>query len=404
MAVTAGSDSDVVLVSGARTPIGKFGGALKDLRAHELAAIAIQETLRRTGIDPALLDEVIVGDVIQCCDEAPTARVASVVAGIPVEVPAYTVQKNCASGMQALWCARTQILSDDSALVMVAGTESMSSAPYLLNSTRWGQRLGHGQTTDVVTELFGNGTGFMIGESVINGVTAENIAEKFGISRTEQDEVALRSQNNAEAAIKTGAFKEEIVPVTIKTRKGDVTVDTDEHPRFGLTMEDLTRLKPAFKEGGTVTAGNSSGINDGAAAALVASRKKAKELGLVPMARIVGQACAGVDPRTMGWGPVPATEKLLAKTGIQVDEIGLVELNEAFAAQYVACERGLGLDRNRVNVLGSGIALGHPVGCTGLRIVLTLAYEMRRRGIRYGLATLCVGGGQGMSTLIELEI
>ena len=396
------SRSDVVIVSAVRTPIGKFGGGLKDIRAFQLAGMAMEAALSRAGVDKGAVDEVIAGDCIQCPDEANTARTAALSIGIPVEVPAYTVQKQCSSSMQALSSARTQILAGDAETVLVVGVESMSNAPYVLKNARWGQRINHGELTDTIWELLYSGSG-LLGERMIMGETAENLVWKYGISRQEQDEIALRSNNNAEQALKNGTFKEEIVPVSVKTRKGETVVDTDEHPRFGQTIEELAALKPVFRKNGTVTAGNASGINDGAAAVVVMSRAKAEELGLKPMGRIVAQTSAGVQPAIMGYGPVPATEKLLARTGIALRNIGLVEVNEAFAAQYLACEKGLGLDRDRVNVNGSGIGLGHPVGCTGIRLIVSLLHEMRRRNERYGLATLCVGGGMGMSTLLELE-
>lgn len=395
------SEKDVVIVSAVRTPITKFGGGLKDLRAFQLAGKAMEAALSKAGMEKGAIDEVIVGDCIQCVDEVNTARTAALSIGIPVEVPAYTVQKQCSSSMQALSSARTQILAGEAEIVLVAGVESMSNAPYVLKSARWGQRLSHGELTDSITELLYSGSG-LLGQKMIMGETAENLALKYNISRQEQDEVALRSHRNAEQAVKSGRFKEEIVPVVVSTRKGNTVVDTDEHPRFGLTMEELAGLKPMFKKDGTVTAGNASGINDGAAAVVVTTRAKARDLGLKPLARVVGQASAGVAPEIMGYGPVPSTQKLLARTGVSLDQIGLIEVNEAFAAQYLACEKGLGLDREKVNVNGSGIGLGHPVGCTGIRLVVSLIHEMRRRNERYGLATLCVGGGMGMSTLLEL--
>lgn len=399
----SGRDRDVVIVSAVRTPIGKFGGSLKDFRAYQLAGIAMQAALDKAGVEMLSVDEVIAGDCIQCPDEGNTARTAALSIGIPVEVPAYTIQKQCSSSMQALSSARMQILAGEADVVLVAGVESMSNAPYILKSARWGQRLNHGEMTDSIWELLFSGSG-LVGRKTIMGETAENLAERYGISRQEQDEVALRSHESAERGISSRKFKEEIVPVVVKSRTGGETiVETDEHPRFGLTMDDLSSMRPAFKKGGTVTAGNASGINDGAAAVVVTSRSKARELGLTPLVRVVAQASAGVPPEIMGYGPVPATQKLLTRAGIALSDIGLVELNEAFAAQYIACERGLGLDREKVNVNGSGIGLGHPVGCTGIRIVVSLLHEMRRRGERYGLATLCVGGGMGMSTLLELE-
>ncbi len=393
---------DVVIVSGCRTPIAKFGGSLKDLRAHQLAGVVMREALKRAGLTGAELDEVIAGDCVQCPDEANTARTAALAIGIPVEVPAYTVQKQCSSSMQALASARAQILAGDAETVLVVGTESMSSAPYVLSTARWGQRLMHGEMTDAVWELLHSGSGFS-DEKMIMGQTAENLAARYAISREEQDEVALRSHRNAEAATAAGRFVEEIVPVTLRSRKGETLFAQDEHTRLGLTREELRGLKPAFRKDGTVTAGNSSGLNDGAAAAVVTTRGWAEARGLTPLVRVVAQTSAGVDPKIMGYGPVPATEKLLARTGLALADVGLWEVNEAFAAQYLACEKGLGLDREKVNVNGSGIGLGHPVGCTGLRIVVSLAHEMRRRGERYGVATLCVGGGMGMATLLELE-
>ncbi len=396
------TDRDAVIVGAVRTPIGKFGGGLRDVRAHRLAALVMQEVLARAGIGAESLDEVIAGECIQCPDEANTARTAALAAGIPVEVPAYTVQKQCSSSMQALASARLQILAGEADAVLVVGVESMSNAPYVLKTARWGQRLTHGEMTDSLWELLNSGSR-ILGQEMIMGLTAENLAERHGIGRREQDEVALRSHRNAEAAVRSGRFRDEIVPVRVPAKKGETVVDRDEHPRFGLTLEDLERLPPVFKKNGTVTAGNSSGLNDGAAAAVVLSRARARELGLEPLGRIVAQASAGVPPEIMGYGPVPATRRLLERTGVSLADIGLVELNEAFAAQYIACERDLGLDRERTNVNGSGIGLGHPVGCTGLRLVVSLLYEMRRRGVELGLATLCVGGGMGMATLVEAE-
>jgi len=395
-------DKDVVIVGAVRTAIGKFGGSLKDLRAYQLAGAVMETALARAGVEKAAVDEVIAGDCIQCVDEANTARTAALSIGIPVEVPAYTVQKQCSSSMQALSCARTQILAGDADIVLVVGVESMSNAPYVLKTARWGQRLNHGELTDAIWELLYSGSG-LLGRRMIMGETAENLTLKYGISRQEQDEVALRSHRNAERAVRNGTFREEIVPVAVNSGKGMSNVDTDEHPRIGLTMEELAALKPAFRKDGTVTVGNSSGINDGAAAIVVASRIRSRDLGIAPLARIVAQTSAGVSPEIMGYGPVPATQKLLGRAGVPLKEIGLIEVNEAFAAQYIACEKGLGLDREKVNVNGSGIGMGHPVGCTGIRLVVSLLHEMRRRNERYGLATLCVGGGMGMSTLLELE-
>ncbi len=396
--------TDVVIVSAARTAIGRFGGALKEVRASRLAAHVMQEALRRAnGLDAALIDDIVVGDCIQCWDEANTARTAALMAGLPAQVPAFTVQRQCSSSMQALVSGVQQIRSGDSEIVLVAGVESMSSAPYYLSNARWGMRLMNHEITDAVWELLYSGSR-LLGEPMLMGITAENLAEKYSISRQDQDELALRSHNKAEAAIAAGRFKDEIVPFEISGSKGQKTIfEQDEHPRFGLSIADLAKLKPAFKEDGTVTAGNSSGLNDGAAAAILMSRKKAGELGLAPLARIVSYAAAGVEPHLMGYGPVPSTRNALSKAGMVLRDIGLVELNEAFAAQYIACERALDLDRSRTNVNGSGIGLGHPVGCTGLRIVVSLIYEMARRNVETGLAALCVGGGMGLTTIVAQD-
>ncbi len=397
-------NKDIVIVSAVRTAIGKFGGTLKEVKASRLAAHVMKEALRRANNpDPLLIDEIIVGDCVQCFDEANTARTAALMAGLPFQVPAYTVQRQCSSSMQALASGVQQIQTGNAEIVLVGGVESMSSAPYYMDNARWGMRLQNREVTDAVWEMLHSGSR-LLGEPMIMGITAENLAAKYSISRRDQDEVAVQSHNKAEAAIKAGRFKEEIAPFELPGKKGQSSFfDQDEHPRFGLTMADLENLKPVFRPDGTVTAGNSSGLNDGAAAALIMTREKAKELGLAPMARIVAQAAAGVEPHLMGYGPVPSTEKTLKKAGMGLEDIQLIELNEAFAAQYIACERGLGLDRAITNVNGSGIGLGHPVGCTGLRIVISLAYEMARRNLEVGMATLCVGGGMGMTTIIARD-
>jgi acetyl-CoA C-acetyltransferase len=395
---------DIVIVAAVRTAIGKFGGALKEVRASRLAAHVMREVLRRAdNLDANLLSDIIAGDCVQSFDEANTARTAALMAGLPVHVPAFTVQRQCSSSMQALASGVQQIRCGDSDIVLTAGVESMSSAPYYLGNARWGMRLMNHEVTDSVWEMLHSGSR-LLGEPMIMGITAENLAEKYKISRAEQDQVALESHNKAEAAIKAGRFKQEIVPFEVPAGKGKVAVfDQDEHPRFGLTMADLTKLKPAFRNDGTVTAGNSSGLNDGAAAAILMTKERARELGLTPMARIVAHGVAGVEPSLMGYGPVPATRKALEKAGMSLRDIQLIEVNEAFAAQYIACERGLGLDRAITNVNGSGIGLGHPVGCTGLRIVVSLIHEMARRDLELGLATLCVGGGMGMTTILARD-
>jgi acetyl-CoA C-acetyltransferase len=395
------SDKDVVIVSACRTPIGSFGQSLRDVKAHELAALVMKEALRRANIEGAALSDVIFGNCLMGSDEANVARTASLKAGIPVDIPATSVQRQCASGMSAVVFGSQQIIAGDSDIVLAGGVESMSNAPYVLWKARWGLRLTHSELTDAMWELLHSGSG-LLGEPYIMGQTAENLAEKYNISREEQDQVAYESHKKAAAAIDSGRFNDEIVPVPIPQKKGELKLfEKDEHVRRDVTLENLATLKPAFKKNGTVTAGNASGINDGAAALVLTTAKRANELGLKPLARIAGNAFAGVEPHLMGYGPVPAVNKLLKKTGKKLDDIDLIELNEAFAAQYLACEKGLGLDRSKVNVNGSGIALGHPVGCTGARIIVSLIYEMKKRNSKWGIATLCVGGGMGGAVLIE---
>lgn len=387
---------NIVIAAAARTPIGSFGGALKDVLANELATIVIKEVVKRAGIEPSMVEEVILGNCIMRSDEANIARMAALKAGLPIETSAFTIQRQCSSGMQAVVSGFQEIALGDTEIVVAGGTESMSNAPYVLKDARWGKRMQHGQLTDAMWELLHDPN-----YNIIMGMTAENLAEKYNISREEQDEIALRSHRNAAAATEKGYFKEEIVPVEIQTRKGVKIVDTDEHIRPNITMEDLASLKPVFKKDGTVTAGNASGVNDGASAVLLMKESKAKELGIKPLARIVSYAWAAVEPWLMGYGPVPATQKLLKKAGISLSDIDLFEFNEAFAAQYLACEKLLGLNREVVNVNGSGVGLGHPVGSTGCRIIISLIHEMKRRNNRLGLASLCVGGGMGMSILVE---
>jgi len=396
--------NDAVIVAMGRSAIGDFGGSLVSLKAHALGAQVITAVLDQCKVDPALFDDVILGDCMQCPDEANTARTAMLKAGLPVDVPAVTIQRQCSSAMQALGMAATYIKAGEYGLVLAGGVESMSNAPYVSYDTRWGARLTHKGLQDSMWEMLHSGSPLLDPPGYIMGQTAENLARKYEISREDQDEVALRSHNNAEAAINGGKFKDEIVPIAVPQRKGDPKIfDTDEHVRRGLAMGDLSRLKPAFAKDGTVTAGNASGLNDGSAICLVASRAKAEELGLTPLAKIHSFAVAGCPPELMGWGPVPSTQKLLKKTGVSLSDIELIELNEAFAAQYLACERGLELNREITNVNGSGVGLGHPVGCTGARIVISLLGEMKRRNLSLGLATLCVGGGMGMSMLVENE-
>lgn len=398
------SKRDAVIIALARSPIGDFGGSLMSLRAHQLAAQVIEQVVATSGIDTGELDDVILGDCVQCPDEANTARTAALAAGIPDHVPAATIQRQCSSAMQALGFAAQAIWLGQAEMILAGGVESMSNAPYVLKQARWGARLRHGQMSDAMWDMLYSGSTLLDPPGYIMGQTAEKLAKMHDISRQEQDVIALRSHNNAEAAITSGKFAQEIVPIMVPQRKGGPkTVDTDEHVRMGMKIEDLAKLKPVFIADGTVTAGNSSGLNDGAAICLVTSREKAGQLGAKPLAKIHSFAAAGCDPSIMGWGPVPATQKLLKQTGVSLKDIELIELNEAFAAQYLACEKGLGLDREITNVNGSGVGLGHPVGCTGARIVISLIQEMHRRGNQLGLATLCVGGGMGMSMLVETE-
>ncbi len=392
---------DVVIVSAVRSAIGTYGGQFRDVTAVPLGVPVMKEAIRRAGIDPALIDDVGWG----CCyqrarNEVNVARVTAIKAGVPVEVPAFTVMRVCTSSMWAMAQGFMAIRQGYYSVYLTGGVESMSTVPYTIDSLRWGARMNHVEVRDM---MWDGVTSIGVGPAM--GMTAENLAERYRISRQAQDELAYQSHMKAVAAIKGGRFKEEIVPIEVPGPKGgSKIVDTDEHPRADTTLEALVKLRPTFKEGGTVTAGNASGINDGAAALVMMSKSKADELGVKPMARIVDFSVVGVDPDYMGWGPVPATEKLLTKTGLKLSDMGLIELHEAFAAQYLACEKGLGLEESReiINVNGSGISLGHPVGATGARLVVTLLHEMRRRDVRHGLATLCGGGGLGMAMIIEL--
>ncbi|MEW5783664.1 MAG: acetyl-CoA C-acetyltransferase [Bacillota bacterium] len=386
----------VVIVSGARTPIGDFGGAFKDVPGLELGRIVVEEAIKRAAVPKEQVEEVIFGNCSQRSDEPNIARCIALKAGLPNETTGFTIQRQCSSGMQAIASAYQEIVLGDADIVVAGGVESMSSAPYLLKSARWGQRLQHGEMTDSLWEMLMDPF-----HKIMMGETAERLADKYAITRDEQDQIALRSHANAVAAIDSGYFIDEIVPVLIKTRKGEVTVAVDEHPRRDISRESLATLKPVFRKDGTVTAGNASGLNDGAAAVVVMSAERAAAMGLTPLARIVSYAWAGVEPDLMGYGPVPATRKALHKAGLKLDQIELIEVNEAFAAQYLACEKLLELNREIVNVNGSGVGLGHPVGCTGTRIVITLLHEMARRGLKLGLATLCVGGGMGMAMIVE---
>lgn len=390
-------DRDVYIMSGVRTAIGDFGGALKDFLGHQLAVWPMEEALKRAGVSKEMVEEVILGHCIQRSDEPNTARTAALKMGIPVTVPAFTVQRQCSSAMQAIISGAQMIQLGEADIVLAGGVEAMSSTPYMLKTARWGQRLQHGQMSDAVWDVLTDPLNGML-----MGLATEGLAEKYKVSREEQDEVARRSHQNATKAIAEGKFKEEIVPVPIPQRKGPPKIfDTDEHPRKDISLEDLARLPTVFKKGGTVTAGNSSGINDGASAVVIMSGQRVQKLGLKPMARIVAYAWAAVEPEFFGYGPVPATQKVMRKANLTLQDMELIELNEAFAGQYVTCEKSLELKREMVNVNGSGIALGHPVGSTGAKIVISLLYEMARRDLRMGLATLCVGGGMGMSMILE---
>ncbi|HOS68988.1 MAG TPA: acetyl-CoA C-acetyltransferase [Bacillota bacterium] len=390
---------EVVIVSGARTATGKFGGTLSNIPAPELGGIALKEAVKRSGIDGSTIDEVIIGTHFQAGIKANSARQAAIYAGLPVEIPAFTPNKNCGTGLKAINLAAQSIQVGDNEIVAAGGCETMNKIPYLLSNARFGYKMGPGELLDGM--LYDG-----LVDPFVNyhmGITAENVAEKCGITREMQDEFALRSHTLAAKAWSEGKFDADIVPVTIPQRKGDpIVFDRDETFRENAKIEDYSKLKPAFKAGGTVTAGNASGINDGAAVVIMMSGDKAKELGLKPLAKYVASASAGVEPAIMGYAPVYAVQKLLNKTGLKKEDIGLFELNEAFAAQAVACVKDLGLNPDIVNVNGGAIALGHPVGCTGARLAITLIGEMRRRGVRYGIVSLCIGGGQGIATLFEL--
>ncbi len=419
-----------VIVDGVRTPVGRFGSSLKDLQAYELGAIAIRALMRKAGVKPLAtkdsydfypsklpkgrielegdyefdgveveIEEVVMGNVLQAAQGQNPARQAGVYSGIPKEISAYTLNKVCGSGLKAV-VAAAQTINDGAKAVIAGGMESMSNAPYAMRKARWGYRMSINATDEVVDVMVYDGLwekfyGYHMGN------TAENIAELYGISREEQDELAYESHMRAVKAIDNGIFAQEIEPVIIKTKKGEVVVDTDEHPRRDTSPEKLAKLPPVFKKGGTVTAGNASGVNDGAAALLLMDEKYAEELGLEAKVRVVSHASAGIDPAYMGLGPIPAIQKAVKRAGISLDDIELIELNEAFAAQALAVIKELNLDLEKVNVHGSGISLGHPIGATGARITVTLIHEMERRKADYGLASLCIGGGMGIAAVFE---
>ncbi len=390
---------EVVIVSAARTAIGKFGGTLKDVPTRKLGAVCIEEALNRAGIAKDQVDEVIMGCVLQGGLGQNVARQMMLDAGLSVETPCFTINKVCGSGLRAVELAAQIIKAGDADIIVAGGAENMSATAYAMKNARWGARMNDTKMTDMMVndglwDAFNN---------YHMGITAENVAEQWGLTREEMDEFSVISQNRAEAAIAAGKFKDEIVPVTIPQRKGDpIVFDTDEHLTKGSTMEKVAKLKPAFKKDGVgVTAANASGINDSGAAVVVMSKEKADELGIKPMATIKSYASGGVDPSIMGVGPVPASKKALEKAGLTIDQIDLVEANEAFAAQSLAVRKDLGLDPEKTNVNGGAIALGHPIGASGCRILITLLYEMQKRDSKYGLATLCIGGGMGTSVIVE---
>ena len=389
---------EVVIIDAVRTPVGSFGGALTGVPAVELGTIVVKELIRRTGIDPAQVEELIFGCVLQAGLGQNVARQVLIHSGIPQEVPALTINKVCASGLRAVSLAAQIIKAGDADTVVAGGMENMSNSPYALTKARWGNRMND----DTMLDLMINDGLMDIFNKYHMGVTAENVAEQCGISREQQDDCGFRSQQRAAKAIKEGRFKDEIVPVLIPQRKGEPKVfDTDEHPR-STTKEAMAALKPTFKKDGTVTAGNASGINDGAAAILVMSADKASQLGMKPSFKILSYAAAGVDPKVMGLGPIPATKKALEKAGLKVSDLDLIEANEAFASQFCAVGAEFGFDMEKVNVNGGAVALGHPIGASGARILTTLLHEMRKReNAKKGLATLCVGGGMGAAMIVE---
>lgn len=388
---------EIVIASATRTAIGKFGGSLATIPVYDLGKIVISEAIKRAGISAGDVDEVLMGNVLQAGLSQGSARQAAVKAGIPHTVPATTINNICGSGLKAVNLAASMIIAGDAEIIVAGGMENMSASPFVLNNARWGYRMGNGQMVDTMvydalTDAF---------DGVHMGITAENVAEKYHVSREEQDQFAALSQQKAEKAIACGRFKDEIVPVEIKINKEIKLFDTDEYPRSGVTAQGISGLKPAFKSDGSVTAANASGINDGAAALVIMSAERAKKLNIKPLAKIISYASAGVDPKIMGVGPIYSTTKALKKAGLSIDQIDLIEANEAFAAQSIAVGRELGFDMEKVNVNGGAIALGHPVGASGARILVTLLYEMQKRNVNTGLATLCVGGGMGVSTIVQ---
>lgn len=389
---------EVVIVSAARTPIGSFGGSLKDIPTRKLGAIAIKGAVEKAGIKPEMVDEVIMGAVLQGGLGQNVARQMTLDAGLPIEVPAMTINKVCGSGLRAVELAAQIIKAGDADIIVAGGAENMSATAYAMPAARWGARMNNTQMVDMMVNdgLWDAFNGYHM------GITAENVAEQWGITREQLDEFSVISQNRAEAAIKAGKFKDEIVPVEIPQRKGDpIIFDTDEFPKFGTTIEKVAKLKGAFKKDGIVTAANASGINDAGAAVVVMSKEKADELGIKPLCTIKSYASAGVDPSIMGVGPIPASKKALDKAGLKIEDIDLVEANEAFAAQSLAVRKDLNLDPEKTNVNGGAIAIGHPIGASGCRILITLIHEMIKQDSKYGLATLCIGGGMGTALIVE---
>ena len=389
----------VVLAGACRTAIGTMGGQLSTVPAADLGSIVIKEALNRAGVAPEQVDQVYMGCVIQAGQGQNVARQASIKAGLPIEVPAVTINVVCGSGLNCVNMAAQMIMAGDADIVVAGGMENMSMAPYALKQARFGYRMGNNTVVDTMV----NDALWDAFNNYHMGITAENVAEKYGITREDLDKFAAWSQQKCEAAMKAGKFKDEIVPVEVKKKKETVIVDTDEGPRPGTTAEGIAKLRPAFKPDGIVTAANSSGINDGAAAIVVMSEEKAKELGVTPMATFVAGALGGVDPAIMGIGPVAATNKVMAKTGMKIDDFDLIEANEAFAAQSIAVQKDLGFKDDVLNVNGGAIALGHPVGASGCRILVTLLHEMQKRDAKTGLATLCIGGGMGCATIVKRD-
>lgn len=388
---------EVVIVSAVRTAIGTFGGCFKNVSAVELGTAVAKEAISRANIQPDMVDEVIFGNVLQAGLGQNVARQISIHSGIPIEKSSYVVNKVCGSGLKAVVLAAQAIQSGDADIVVAGGTENMSLSPYIVPSARWGARMGNTELVD--TMVFDGLTD--IYSKVHMGITAENIVEKYGFTREQLDAFAVESQNRAVKAIADGKFKDEIVPIIIPSKKGDTIIDTDEYPKAGQTLESLAKLRPAFKKDGVVTAATSSGINDGAAAVVVMSKEKADELGLKPLVTITSYASAGVDPQIMGTGPIPATHKALAKANLKIEDLDLIEANEAFAAQALSVVTSLNLNTDIVNVNGGAIALGHPIGASGTRVLVTLIHEMLKRDSKCGLATLCIGGGQGISMIVS---